>query len=174
LLPHRELQISRDGEIMVRGKKLFKGYLQGVSVEQPLQNGWFPSGDSGFLDEQGYLHVTGRRDNLIISGGENIQPEEIEYHLLKMKEIEQAVVVSVPHPEYGQRPAAFIKYSESRPIAAGILRRRLKRELPDFKIPDHFFQWPDIETAGLKISRPHLQKIALDLIYKLNRDPDQS
>src|SRR5215211_7437820 len=77
VLPNREVSISEGGEILVRGKTLFAGYVERESIDRPLdKDGWFHTGDLGAQGEDDYLRVLGRRDNLFISGGENIQPEE--------------------------------------------------------------------------------------------------
>lgn len=112
-LPWREISIAGDGEILVKGACLFQGYLVGGKPVLSLDDdGWFHTGDTGSLDENGNLRVFGRKDNMFISGGENLHPEEIEQSLGAVKGIEQALVVPLPDPEYGQRPAAFIKTAE--------------------------------------------------------------
>ena len=91
VLPGREVSISGGGEILVRGETLFAGYVDGEKVDRPLDaDGWFHTGDLGDLDEDGYLRVLGRSDNLFISGGENIQPEEIEEALCSLEGVERS------------------------------------------------------------------------------------
>ena len=110
VLPYRQISISPEGEILVKGEVLFKGYVAGAKIHLPLTNGWFPTGDMGQLDKEGCLTVIGRRDSMFISGGENIHPEEIEKALLSIKGIEQAMVVPKEDKEFGQRPIAFVKF----------------------------------------------------------------
>ncbi|MBF0495625.1 MAG: o-succinylbenzoate--CoA ligase [Deltaproteobacteria bacterium] len=155
LLPYRQIKIAEDGEILVRGETMFKGYLDKGGLDRRLTvDGWFRTGDLGRLDEQGYLAVTGRRDNMFISGGENIQPEEIERLIGQLEEVIEAVVVPVRHEEYGARPVAFIR---PRPGCVSVpdgIRSHLLARLPKFKIPDHFFPWPEgLDSSGMKISR---------------------
>ncbi|HEX7071189.1 MAG TPA: AMP-binding protein, partial [Rhodothermales bacterium] len=96
VLPYRELSVSESGEILVRGRTLFAGYVEGGGQTLPLDAaGWFHTGDRGFLDDAGLLHVVGRIDNLFISGGENVQPEEIERALLGQPNVQEAIVVPV-------------------------------------------------------------------------------
>lgn len=112
-LPWREISISGDGEILVKGACLFQGYLVDGTPVLPLdEGGWFHTGDTGSLDEGGNLRIFGRKDNMFISGGENLHPEEIEKTLSAVEGIEQALVVPLPDREYGHRPAAFIKTAE--------------------------------------------------------------
>jgi O-succinylbenzoic acid--CoA ligase len=112
VLPHREVSVSGEGEILVRGETLFAGYVQGGRPGvRPGAGGWFRTGDLGRLDGAGRLRVLGRRDNLFVSGGENVRPEEIEEALLRIPGVEEAVVVPVPDPEFGERPVAFVRLS---------------------------------------------------------------
>jgi len=152
VLRHRQIKISANREIMVRGACLFLGYLQDEVIQRDVdEEGWFATGDLGQIDEAGYLTVLGRKDHLIISGGENIQPEEIEACLRTIPGIEEAVVVGVPHPRFGQRPVAFVKASAMDEIA---WRKNLLQILPAFKIPDSFYPWPDeADSDGIKVSR---------------------
>jgi len=152
VLRHRTLKIDESGEILIKGPCQFTGYWTNGSI-QPVADGegWFHSGDLGRLDQEGYLTVIGRKDSLIISGGENIQPEEVEKYLLEIEGIQQAVVVAKKHPRFGQRPVAFIKSGTWDDTA---WRKVLMGKLPPFKIPDSFIPWPDgQEKTGLKLSR---------------------
>jgi len=161
VLPEREVSISEEGEILVRGETLFAGYVEDETLDLPLDtNGWFHTGDLGELDENGYLHVLGRRDNLFISGGENIQPEEIEEVLCRLDGIDEAVVVPVPDPEFGLRPAAFVRTEGDEP---GDLDPKLREFLPGFKIPTAFHPWPEDAQRGIKPDRNALRERAQQL-----------
>jgi O-succinylbenzoic acid--CoA ligase len=152
-LPFRKLKISPDGEIFVKGEVLFKGYVAGAKLNLPNVSGWFPTGDIGQLDREGCLTVTGRRDSMFISGGENIHPEEIEKALLSIKGIQQAIIVPKEDKEFGQRPIAYIKFS-GEPLEEEYMVRCLQAVLPRFKIPVAFFPWPQgLMSQGIKISR---------------------
>ncbi len=157
VLPHREVSISERGEILVRGETLFAGYADGEKIDRSLgAGGWFYTGDLGELDENGYLRVRGRMDNLFISGGENIQPEEIEEALCGLEAIEEAVVVPVPDEEFGARPVAFVR------MDGGVrdLSRELEPVLPRFKIPISFHPWPEEARRGMKADRAALDELA--------------
>lgn len=171
LLSHRELMISNDGEILVRGKTLFRGYLTGGQILSPLDSeGWFHTGDLGRLDASGNLNVTGRRDNMFLSGGENVQPEEIESVMLEKFGFEQVMVVPVASDEYGNRPVAFIRgeFDES------VIRQELKKFLPGFNLPDAFYAWPqESENNPLKPSREEFTRLAKELARETNQ-PDSS
>jgi O-succinylbenzoic acid--CoA ligase len=130
-----EVRVASDGEILIRAASAFEGYAVGSSVASPaLSDGWFATGDLGAWVE-GELHVRGRRDTMFISGGENIQPEEIERALRQIEEIEDAVVVDIPDAEFGFRPVAYVRRrapitAEKHTFAGGrrSLRRRCARD----------------------------------------------
>ena len=158
-LPHREISISEDGEILVRGETLFLGYVNIEKVDRELDaDGWFRTGDLGELDAGGYLRVRGRRDNLFISGGENVQPEEIEEALCRLEGVEEAVVVPVADAEFGARPVAFVRpcgvrYEDLAPA--------LELVMPRFKIPVTFYDWPEeAEAGGMKLDRAFFRERA--------------
>jgi O-succinylbenzoic acid--CoA ligase len=153
-LPKREVSVSESGEILVRGQTLFAGYVEGEELDRPVDaEGWFHTRDLGELDESGYLRVGGRMDNRFISGGENVQPEEIEEALCRLEGVDEAVVVPVPDEEFGARPVAFVRINdgESRDLA-----RELEPFLPRFKIPIYFRPWPEEVPRGMKADRAAL------------------
>ncbi|HKH38743.1 MAG TPA: o-succinylbenzoate--CoA ligase [Rubrobacter sp.] len=157
-LPNREVSISARGEILVRGETLFAGYVEGEESDRPLDaDGWFHTRDLGELDENGYLRVGGRMDNLFISGGENVQPEEIEEILCRLERVEEAVVVPVPDEEFGARPVAFVRMDHGEP---GELVHELEPVLPRFKIPISFYPWPEEARRGIKADRAALSELA--------------
>lgn len=166
LLPHRELQLH-NGEVQVRGQTLFQGYRQCKALHLPLENGWFATGDLGQW-HKGQLLITGRKDYQFISGGENIQPEEIERYLLSFSEIKEAMVVPISDPEFGERPVAILRLEQN--IEATLffkaLPSLLRPHLPKFKIPLAFYLWPDhLQGTGLKPRRKDFQNYAQALYH---------
>ena len=162
VLPHREISISDEGEILVRGETLFASYVENEEIVSPLDSdGWFHTRDLGELDESGYLRMKGRKDNLFISGGENVQPEEIEEALYSLAGLEEAVVVPVPDTEFGERPIAFVRTS-NREVDPQSLKRELGTLLPRFKIPDSYHPWPEEAPTAMKPDRRLFQRYALD------------
>src|SRR5215207_9396964 len=154
VLPNREVSISESGEILVRGETLFAGYVEGEESDRSLDaGGWFHTRDLGEIDESGYLRVGGRMDNLFISGGENIQPEEIEEALCRLEGVDEAVVVPVPDEEFGVRPVAFVRAAGRKPEE---LAQELEPLLPRFKIPISFYPWPEEAPRDMKADRTAL------------------
>jgi O-succinylbenzoic acid--CoA ligase len=157
-LHNREVSISESGEILVRGETLFAGYVEGEELDRPLDaEGWFHTRDLGEIDEGGYLRVGGRMDNLFISGGESVQPEEIEEALCRLDGIDEAVVVPVPDEEFGARPVAFVRVAGWEPEE---LAQELEPLLPRFKIPISFHPWPERARRGMKVDRASLSELA--------------
>jgi o-succinylbenzoate---CoA ligase len=158
VLPNREVSISEEGEILVRGETLFAGYAEGEKLDRPVDaEGWFHTRDLGEIDESGYLRVGGRMDNLFISGGENVQPEEIEEALCRLEGVDEAVVVPVPDEEFGARPVAFVRAAGREPEE---LAQELEPRLPRFKIPISFHPWPEEARRGMKADRAALRERA--------------
>jgi o-succinylbenzoate---CoA ligase len=165
VLPNREVSVSESGEILVRGETLFAGYAGGEELDRPVDaEGWFHTRDLGELDEDGYLQVGGRKDNLFISGGENVQPEEIEEALCRLEGVDEAVVVPVLDEEFGARPVAFVRAAGREPEE---LAQELEPDLPRFKIPISFHPWPEETRSGLKTDRAALGELARRLRDRL-------
>ncbi len=164
LLPGRELRISAEGEILVRGNTLFAGWIQqGQLVPGTDAEGWYATRDLGSLDTSGCLRVHGRMDDQFISGGENIHPEAIEQTLMNLPAILQAIVVPVEHPEFGHRPVAFI---DANVWEEAQWRAHLAAFWPRFMVPDRFFPMP--EDVSDKPSRSQLQRRAAELLAQVD------
>ena len=155
-----QIRIGADQEIQVRGSPLFLGYWNGTTIKDPKDpSGWFGTKDRGTIVD-GKLYPVGRVDQMFISGGENIHPEEIESVLHDQGIF--SIVVAVPHERYGQRPVAFVLADLSDELKEQI-QRAFITHLPKFKRPDAIFQWPPgVDTY--KPSRRALEKIARILI----------
>ncbi len=159
------IRVAGDGEIQVRGKTLFLGYREGSVLKRPLtQDGWFATGDLGSFDADGYLSVTGRKDNMFVSGGENIQPEEIERLLCRQPNVINAVVVPVLDREFGHVGVAFVQLASGAKLNPDDLSARLSSELPRYKVPKRFHPWPSrMERPDSKVSRIALAALAESL-----------
>jgi O-succinylbenzoic acid--CoA ligase len=163
LLPHRELMIAEDGEILVCGETLFAGYLRQGRLDPARSSGWFRTGDIGELLPNGNLSVLGRKDNMFISGGENIHPEEIERVLMDVPGVAAATVVDIPDQEYGARPCAFIDTAGT--LQADEIRAFLAERIARFKIPAHYiFRKPD--GKSLKAGRHGLRDYAINWLKR--------
>ncbi|MBN1482253.1 o-succinylbenzoate--CoA ligase [candidate division KSB1 bacterium] len=166
LLKYRELKIAQNGEIWVRGETLFQGYLNNIGLQSAVdENGWFHTGDLGRMDSDGYLRVFGRKDNMFISGGENIFPEEIERALEQLPGVVRALVIPVDDARFGKRPVAFVHMLEGY-STHNIDRHALRHVLPGYKIPDFIFPLPQ-DGYHVKPDRKLLQQRAKELLQSI-------
>jgi o-succinylbenzoate---CoA ligase len=158
-LPHAEVYLGKDNEILVRGTSLFQGYYSNGNIQRPVDSeGWFATGDLGIKTTENSWHIVGRKDNLFFSGGENIQPEEIEAALLSLPHIIQAMVVPIESEEFGARPIAFIDDANAYTLES--LHRILQEKLPRFKLPTRLLPFP--EDQSFKPSRRRLKEFLKD------------
>lgn len=160
-LPGREVQISPDGEIRIRGEVLPKGIFSNEGLRPALDDdAWFSTGDSGSFDADGNLVVSGRRNRMFITGGENICPEMIEALLTSHPDVRRVLVVGVPHEEFGARPVAFVAGD----IDFDLLRDFLKSRLESFYVPDVFLPWPEeVSTEDAKVDFLFFSRLAQSL-----------
>jgi len=153
-LPHAAVAVGPGGSLRVAGESLFRGYWPEFRPER-----WHETEDLGRIDERGHLHVTGRRDEVIITGGEKVDPREVEAVLRATGEFGDVAVVGVPHPEWGAEVVAV--YPETERPALERVRAALERELAPFKRPKRWVPlgpWP--RTAAGKLNRAELVRRA--------------
>jgi O-succinylbenzoic acid--CoA ligase len=128
-----EVRIAADGEVHVRGPMLLRAYRDGTDPKDA--EGWLATGDVGRLDD-GHLLVQGRRDDLIVTGGENVWPEPVERALAQLPGVAALAVAGAPDPEWGQRVVAYVVAADAaRPPTLADLRARVKEVLPAWCAP---------------------------------------
>ena len=155
--PGVELRLTGEGEIQSRGPELFMGYTDPVITADAVDGeGWYSSGDLGTIDAEGYLTVTGRKKDIIIRGGENISPAEVEAVLTQMEGISEAVVVGGPDRRLGERVVAFVRLRPQGPqptldsVRSFLHDRGLGRQ----KWPEELHQVDDFDrTSTGKVKR---------------------
>ncbi len=124
------------GEICVRGPQVMKGYLRNEEeTARTIRDGWLYSGDLGRFDEEGYLYIVDRKKDMIIRGGENIYPIEIEEVLYQLPEILEAAVVGLPHEVYGEVPKAFVVLKEGKVLEEATILAYCQTQLAKYKVP---------------------------------------
>lgn len=155
-LPERELKIV-DGEVWLRGASMAAGYWRdGGLVPLVNEQGWFATRDRGEL-RNGRLTILGRLDNLFFSGGEGIQPEEVERVIMAHPQVHQAFIVPLDDAEFGQRPVAVVEGDERCDMAA--LAAWVENKLARFQQPVRWLALPEaLKTGGIKISRRALRE----------------
>jgi len=158
--------LDTDGEICCRGFNNMKGYYK--MPEQTAKcidkNGWLHSGDIGRMDKDGYYYITGRLKDLIIRGGENISPKEVEDFLGTMPGVKDVAVVGCPSKKYGEQPAAFIIPAEGAELNETDVADFCRNKISWFKIPK-YVHFMDIfpMTASQKIQKYKLRELAAQL-----------
>ena len=118
------------GEIYIRSKVMFEGYISGESTKSNGE-GWMSIGDLGHLDEDGFLYIDGRADDMVVVGGENVYPVEVEQVIEDLDGVEEVAVVGVSDDEYGQILVAFVAGS----VTVGDVTDACKKELASYKVP---------------------------------------
>ena len=137
----KELPAGEIGGIEVRGPNVFKGYwrMPEKTKEEFTADGWFKTGDVGKVDEHGYVHIVGRSKDLIISGGYNVYPAEIESYINELAGVAESALVGVPHPDFGEVGVAVIIPKPGASVDADAVIAQLKGRLANFKIPKRCF-----------------------------------
>jgi long-chain acyl-CoA synthetase len=135
-----DLLNGESGEIWVRSNQLMLGYWGNtdLSSEVLTEDGWYRTGDVGYLDSQGYLYIRDRVKDMIISGGENIYPAEIENILASYNGITEAAVIAVPDPKWGETPKAFVVVGAGVNVTEKEIAMFCRNNLAGFKCPSSF------------------------------------
>ncbi|MBF2453490.1 o-succinylbenzoate--CoA ligase [Listeria seeligeri] len=153
-----EVKIAEDGEILLKGPSITPGYLDNEeATKKAFSNGWFKTGDIGYLDEAGFLFVLERRSDLIISGGENIYPTEIEQVISSYELVQEVAVVGKADLKWGSVPVAYIVASDG--FNEADLWTICQTNLASYKIPKQFVLVESLpKTASGKIKRNQLKE----------------
>ncbi|MEO7160182.1 MAG: malonyl-CoA synthase [Polaromonas sp.] len=135
------LPLGEIGNIQVKGPNVFKGYwrMPEKTVEEFTADGYFKTGDVGRIDEDGYITIVGRSKDLIISGGYNVYPAEIEGYINELPGVAESALVGVPHPDFGEAGVAVVIAKPGATLDAAQIGAALKARLANFKIPKQCF-----------------------------------
>ncbi|WP_020406804.1 long-chain-fatty-acid--CoA ligase [Hahella ganghwensis] len=133
---NQELPRGEKGEIIIRGHNVMKGYLNRPdATAEAIRNGWFHSGDIGYMDEEGYIFIVDRVKDMIIRGGYNVYPRELEETILEHPAISLAAVVGIPDDQYGEEVKAFVILNEGSNLTDEELISWCKERMAAFKYP---------------------------------------
>ncbi|WIM87023.1 acyl-CoA ligase FadD12 [Candidatus Mycobacterium wuenschmannii] len=153
---HRPVPVGEVGQIFVRNSNRFEGYTSGENKN--FHDGFMASGDVGRLDEAGRLFVVGRDDEMIVSGGENVYPIEVEKTLGLHAAVTDATVLGVDDAEYGQRLAAFVVLAPGASVTVDDLKQHVRDNLANYKVPREIIVLDELPRSSTgKISRRDLQ-----------------
>jgi acyl-CoA synthetase (AMP-forming)/AMP-acid ligase II len=132
----KEVKVGQIGEIIARGPQIMKGYFKDPeATAKKIKDGWYHSGDLGRFDEDGYLYVLGRADDMVISGGLNIYPSEVETVLLNHPKVQEAAVVGIPDAKRGQVIKAIVVLKHGETATQREILSFCKERLASFKMP---------------------------------------
>jgi long-chain acyl-CoA synthetase len=166
------LQPGEVGEIAVKGPQVMKGYWnKPQDTEETFRDGWFLTGDLGYMDEKGYFYIVDRKKDMIIAGGFNIYPREIEEVLYEHDAILECVVAGIPDPYRGETVKAYIVLKEGASVTEDELDSFCRAQLASFKVPRQYeFRTELPKTAVGKI----LRRTLIDEERKKNEEKEES
>ncbi len=157
-----DLSGVQDGEILIRGPGVMKGYYRKPEDTRRVidEQGWFRTGDIGHLDADGFLFITGRAKEMLIIGGENVFPREIEAVLESHDAVQQAAVIGVPNGLRGEAPVAFVIPKKDTPVTEETLRAFARQHLAGFKTPKQIIIREDLPAGPTgKILKRRLREL---------------
>jgi malonyl-CoA/methylmalonyl-CoA synthetase len=142
----QNLPVGEIGGIQVKGPNVFAGYwrMPEKTKEEFTVDGFFKTGDVGKIDERGYVSIVGRSKDLIISGGYNVYPAEIEGYINDMAGVAESALIGVPHPDFGEVGIAVVIAKAGAQLNADHIIAALKSQLANFKIPKKCFVVPEL------------------------------
>ncbi len=155
-----EVPNGQPGEIHVRSSAAIQGYFSGEGAGQNFVDGWLATGDIGYLSDEGLLYVCGRVKDMIIRGGENIYPSEIEACLLTLPGCLEAAVVGLPHDTWGEEVAAVIRVSGDASLDSSVVQSHCRERLAAYKVPAQvvFTDEPLPRNALRKLLKPQIRE----------------
>jgi fatty-acyl-CoA synthase len=160
----KDLPPGKPGELVASGYGVMKGYYKmPETTEETIRDGWLHTKDLAVEDEDGYFSILGRIDDMIIRGGENVYPREIEEYLHTNEKIHDVAVVGVPSQKYGEEVCAFIKLKNSYRATEDEIKEYCKEGISRFKIPKYVVFTDEFPmTASGKIRKIELREMAKD------------
>ena len=140
----RDVPVGQVGEVWIRSPQLMKGYWNqpGETAKCILPDGWFRSGDAGYLDADGYLYIHDRVKDMIISGGENIYPAEVENALMSHPDVADVAVIGVPDEKWGETVKAIVVRQPGREVTPESIISYARERLAHYKCPTSV-DWAD-------------------------------
>jgi len=155
------------GEIVIKGPNMMAGYYKKDDAnKQTIIDGWLHTGDLGHRDAEGYFYITGRKKEMIIQGGENIYPKEIEEMLYKFEPMSECAIVGIPDKKYGEVVGAFIIPKEGVTVTAADVRGYLREKIANYKMPKVI----EFVAAFPKTATGKIQKNKIAAAYQQGSD----
>jgi len=157
-----DVPFGEEGELICRAPNLMLGYHNmPEQTEATLRGGWYRTGDLARFDAEGFVYITGRLKELIIRGGQNIAPAELEECLMLEPSVQDCAIAGAPHDTLGEVPVAYVVPRPDRALDAEALRAHCAARLSGYKVPARFVQVAEIPRTGSgKVMRFRLAEIA--------------
>jgi acyl-CoA synthetase (AMP-forming)/AMP-acid ligase II len=158
------LGTNQRGEVVIQGANVFRGYENNPEANaRSFADGWFRTGDEGFLDEDCYLHLTGRIKDIIIRGGENVAPHEVDEILQRHPAVAAAVTFGYAHPVLGEEVASAVVLHEPNGAAESVLIKHCREFLAEYKCPKKIYLVKSIPTTATgKVRRSAVAAVLID------------
>ena len=163
---HRPLDTGEVGELEVRGPNVFKGYwrMPRKTAEDFTADGWFVTGDQGRIDERGYVSIVGRSKDMVITGGLNVYPKEIEIVINGIEGVVESAVFGVPHPDFGEAVVATVVVRPNSDITSAAIDDVLRPKIAKFK-------WPKRVQIADQLPRNAMGKVQKNVLRQEWDDP---
>lgn len=161
-----DVKQGEHGELVFNGKLLFSGYWNDpVTTEEMLKDGWVHSGDMGYLDNDGFCYISGRKKNMFISGGENIFPQQIEDVVMTVPGVMEACIVGVPDLKWGEVGRLLVVTQQGEKVEREVITDAIKQELSSIKVPKYI-------TFVDEVPKNNIGKRDLNKIKELYATPE--
>lgn len=160
----RDVPQGTPGEVVVRGPNVMLGYYQQpAETAKVLKDGWLYTGDLAVADQEGALYIVDRKKDLIISGGENLSPREVEEVLFSHLDVLKAAVVGLPDPKWGEKVCAVVVLRQDRQVEAAQLALYCKERLAGYKVPKRFVFMTQLPESGTgKVKKNELRRLLME------------
>ncbi|MDQ0153822.1 acyl-CoA synthetase [Robertmurraya andreesenii] len=161
-----ETAVDEVGEVLIKGKHSFEYYWKNEeATKETMKDGWIHTGDLAKKDEEGYYYIVGRKKDMIITGGENVYPLEVEHWLCAHPQIEEVAVIGIPDKKWGEKVVAFIVAKNHQPLTDEELKSYCSHKLGKYKIPKvfHFIEQLPTTPVG-KIDKKLLKEMSMKIV----------
>ena len=164
----KEISVDEIGQIEVRGPNVFKGYwkMPDKTKAELRENGYFITGDLGKIDNDGYIHIVGRDKDLIISGGFNIYPKELEVFLDQQLGVLESAVIGVPHGDFGETPVAVIVPHSGLQPDIGQIEKNIKKSIARYKHPSKIITVSELPRNAMGKVQKNLLRNRYNLLFE--------
>ena len=155
------------GNLQVRGPNVFKGYwkLPDKTAEDFTDDGFFNTGDQGLIDEDGYVSIVGRAKDIVITGGLNVYPKEVELFIDDLPGVKESAVIGVPHADFGEAVVAVVVRSKDSTLSESQIVGECKRKLANFKVPKRVLFVDELPRNSMAKVQKNLMRKSYEALF---------